>query len=187
MFILNFRAFMYLYKKHKILPFALTSIYILILIAYLIFVPTVLKNEELNSHENLLTVMDIYGVNKYTIIDKMPELTNSEIEFLKEALEEIPEGSEYICAFNAKAIAWSYPLTGELMKNRLTETEWGQTRIDYTFLTLKQMLLKADYAILLKHDYEYNLVNTEEFSNYKIIYETGLGIVAKNTKPDKSW
>ena len=49
------------------------------------------------------------------------------------------------------------------------------------------MLLKADYAILLKHDYEYYLVNTEEFDNYKIIYETGLGIVAENTNPDKSW
>ena len=187
MFILNFRAFMYIYKKHKVMPFALTSIYIILLIAYLIFVPTVLKNEELNSHENLLTVMDIYGVNKYAIIEKKPELTNAEIEFIKEALEIIPENSEYICASNSKAIAWSYPLTGELMKNRLTETVSGQTRIDYTYLTLKQMLLKADYAILLKHDYEYYLVNTEEFDNYKIIYETGLGIVAENTNSDKSW
>ena len=187
MFILNFRAFMYLYKKHKILPFALTGLYIVILIAYIIFVPTVLKNEELNSHENLLTVMDIYGVNNYVIFDVVPEFTNSEIEFLKEALKNVPNDSEYICAFNPKAIAWSYPLTGELLTNRLTETAWGQTRIDYTYITLKQMLLKADYAILLKHDYEYYLTNTETFKDYDIVYETELGIVAKNANPDKSW
>ena len=187
MFILNFRAFMYIYKKQKIVPSALTSVYIVILIAYIIFVPTELKNEDLNSHENIFTVMDIYGVNKYILFEETPDLTNAEIEFIKEALEIIPENSEYICASNSKAIAWSYPLTGELMKNRLTETVSGQTRIDYTYLTLKQMLLKADYAILLKHDYEYSLTNTEAFDNYEIVYETDLGILAVNTNPDKSW
>lgn len=146
-----------------------------------------LKNEDLNSHENILTVMDIYGVNNYVIFENKPELTNTEIEFLKQAMTKIPDNSEYICAFNAKAIAWTYPLTGELMQNRLTQTVSGQKRIDYTYYTLNEMLLKADYAILLKHDYEYYLTNTECFENYNIIYETDLGIVAKNANPDKSW
>lgn len=187
MFILNFRALMYIYNNHKVIPFVLTSIYIVILIVYLIFVPTVLKNEALNSHENLLTVMDIYGVNKYIIFEKTSELTNVEIEFLKEALEKIPEDSEYICAFNPKAIAWSYSFTGKLMTNSATETMSGQKRIECTFLTLKEMLLRADYAILLKHDVPYELTNTEAFENYDIIYETDLGIVAVNKSPDKSW
>lgn len=187
MFILNFRAFMYIYKKHKIVPFALTSVYIVILIAYIIFVPTELKNEDLNSHENIFTVMDIYGVNKYILFEETPDLTNAEIEFVKSALDIIPENAEYIIASHSKAIAWSYPLTGELMKNKLTELKSGQTRIDYTHISLKIMLLKADYAILLKHDYEYSLTNTEAFDNYEIVYETDLGILAVNTNPDKSW
>ena len=187
MFILNFRAFMYIYKKHKIVPFALTSVYIVILIAYIIFVPTELKNEDLNSHENIFTVMDIYGVNKYILLEETPDLTNAEIEFVKSALDIIPENAEYIIASNPKAIAWSYPLTGDLMEIKLTAIKSGQTKIDYTHISLKIMLLKADYAILLKHDYEYSLTNTEAFDNYEIVYETDLGILAVNTNPDKSW
>lgn len=187
MFILNFRALMYIYKKHKVMPFALTGIYIIILIVYIILVPTELKNEELNSHENIFTVMDIYGINKNILLEKQTELTGSEIEFIKEALEKIPEGSEYICAFNSKAMAWSYPLTGELLENKLTKTKTGQTRIDYTHLTLEKTLARADYAIMLKHDHEYSLINSKIFNNYDIIYETDLGIVAVNNNPDKSW
>ena len=131
--------------------------------------------------------MDIYGVNKYILFEETPDLTNAEIEFVKSALDIIPENAEYIIASHSKAIAWSYPLTGELMKNKLTELKSGQTRIDYTHISLKIMLLKADYAILLKHDYEYSLTNTEAFDNYEIVYETDLGILAVNTYPDKSW
>ena len=47
MFILNFRAFMYLYKKHKILPFALTGLYIVILIAYIIFCSNSIKKRRI--------------------------------------------------------------------------------------------------------------------------------------------
>ena len=186
MFILNFRALMYIYEKHKIMPFLLTGIYIVILVLYLIFVPTVLKNEWINSHENLLTVMDIYGINKYIIFNKQPELTNKEVELIKNALEIIPENSEFVLVSNAKAIAWSYPLTGRIIENKVTETLSGQTQINYTYINLKDMLLKADYAILLKQDYEYKLINTEYFDNYKILYETDLGCIAINTNPDKS-
>ena len=48
------------------------------------------------------------------------------------------------------------------------------------------MMLKADYAILLKQDREYRLTDTEYFDNYRILYETDLGCVAINTNPDKS-
>lgn len=187
MFILNFRALMYIYEKHKIMPFLLTGIYIVILVLYLIFVPTVLKNEWINSHENLLTVMDIYGINKYIIFNKQPELTNKEVELIKNALEIIPENSEFVLVSNAKAIAWSYPLTGRIIENKVTETLSGQTKINYTYINLKDMLLKADYAILLKQDYEYKLTETEYFDNYKILYETQMGCFAINSNPDKSW
>ena len=173
------------YEKHKIIPFTLTGIYIAILVLYLIFVPTVLKNEKVNSHENLLTVMDIYGINKYIIFNKQPELTNKEIELIKTAIEIIPENSEFVFVSNAKAIAWSYPLTGKMIENKMTQNLWGQTRIDYTYLTLREMMLKADYAILLKQDRVYRLTDTEYFDNYKILYETDLGCVAINTHPDK--
>ena len=186
MFILNFRALMYIYEKHKIIPFTLTGIYIAILVLYLIFVPTVLKNEKVNSHENLLTVMDIYGINKYVIFNKQPELTNKEIELIKTAIEIIPENSEFVFVSNAKAIAWSYPLTGKMIENKTTQNVWGQTRIDYTYLNLREMMLKADYAIVLKQDNSYYLTRTEYFNNYKILYETDLGCVAINTNPDKS-
>ena len=62
----------------------------------------------------------------------------------------------------------------------------GQTRIDYTYLNLREMMLKADYAIVLKQDNSYYLTRTEYFNNYKILYETDLGCVAINTNPDKS-
>ena len=84
-------------------------------------------------------------------------------------------------------MAWSYPLTGELLENKLTKTKTGQTRIDYTHLTLEKTLARADYAIMLKHDHEYSLINSKIFNNYDIIYETDLGIVAVNNNPDKSW
>lgn len=186
MFILNFRALMYIHEKHKMTPFALTGIYIAILVLYLIFVPTKLKNENINSHENLLTVMDIYGVNKYIIFNKQPEITNEEIELIKKAIDIIPEKSEFVLVTNSKAIAWSYPLTGKIIENKLTQTVLGQTQIDYTYLTLREMLLKADYAILFKQDYSSLLTKTEYFNNYKIIYEENIGGIAINTKPDKS-
>ena len=75
---------------------------------------------------------------------------------------------------------------GKMIENKTTQNVWGQTRIDYTYLTLREMMLKADYAIVLKQDNSYYLTRTEYFNNYRILYETDLGCVAINTNPDKS-
>ncbi len=184
-FILNFRALMYIYEKNIQAPIIILTVYIGILILYLLIVPTVMVNEELSTRENPFTVMDIYGANANMMFEKERiELTNSEIEFIKQSLKKIDANNDCVLIANAQAKNWMYAFTGQICENDISVKYSGQTKINYLYATLPETLETAKYAIALKQVYAYKLTKFDVFDSYKIIYENDVGILAVNTNVD---
>lgn len=111
MFILNYRALMYIYDKDKHIPYAVPLAYMALTLIYLISVPTDMKNEELNSHENAFTIMDIYGVNMDIIENHDIDLSHKEIELFSYAIDNLKGEDNYITLGDPEQIFWTYSFT----------------------------------------------------------------------------
>ena len=182
MFILNFRGLMYLAEKQEILPIMLVVLYVGILAVYLISVPTVLeRGEKVSSRENIFTLMDIYGSNKYIIQDCEEDFNHSEIELLKHVLENYDLEDNYLIFGNPEQISWGYSFTRYIIENDETENRRGQNKFDVTFLEYDNLLNKAKYVIYFKYTLGYEYLNEELFENSTILYSNDVGgLLVKN-------
>ena len=183
-FILNFRGLMYLAEKQEILPIMLVVLYVGILVVYLISVPTVLeKGEKVSSRENIFTLMDICGSNKYIIQDCEEDFNHSEIELLKYILENYDLEDNYLIFGNPEQISWGYSFTQYVVENDETENRRGQNKFDVTFLEYDNLLNKAKYVIYFKYTLGYKYLNEELFENSTILYSNDVGgLLVKNEK-----
>lgn len=178
MFILNFRALMYIFEKHKLAPILIVIIYIGILIEYLIFVPTKIINESISTRENIFTVMDIFGANKDIITEYSDiALTNEEIDFIKKSLNQIEANDDVVLLANSRAQAWMYPLSNQFIENVMTQKSSGQPKINFAYIYLKDSIKRAKYLIVLKNQPEKMYLENNEMETYIHIYENNVGIL----------
>ena len=155
-FILNFRGLMYIFEKQENISVMLVTLYVGILIIYLVSVPTIMRNDEVvTSRENAFTVMDIYGANKDIIKNRSSDFLHSEIELLKYANNKYDLGDDYIIVGDLEQIHWTYVFLQNIQENEVTKKKSGQNKIDYTYLETKNMLKDSKYIICFTRTSQY--------------------------------
>ena len=178
-FILNFRALMYIYEKRKRIPFVIVGFYIALLVMYLITIPTHMKNEPVSTRENPITIMDIYGANKDIILNSSTEYTCSEIELLKYIMDNYDLENDYLIVGN---LEWGYSFTQHLASNEKTENKYGQNRFDATWLEYDNLIDSCKYIIYFNRTANYKLHKDKVFENAKVIYSNNVGGLVEKQK-----
>ena len=175
MFILNYRALIYIFEKDKRIPYLIVSFYIILLIIYLILVPSKMEHEEISSRENPFTIMDIYGTNKYILKECESEFSTLEIELLKKAVNEYDLKQDYLILGDPEQIAWGYSFTREIKENEVTKKIRGTRKFDYTFVEYKDLLKNSKYVIYFKNTAGYKFFEKDLLENAKVIYSNSIG------------
>ena len=156
MFILNFRGLMYIFEKQENISVMLVTLYVGILIIYLVSVPTIMRNDEVvTSRENAFTVMDIYGANKDIIKNRSSDFLHTEIDLLKYANNKYDLADDYIIVGDVEQIHWTYVFLQNIQENEVTKKKSGQNKIDYTYLETKNMLKDSKYIICFTRTSQY--------------------------------
>lgn len=182
MFILNYRGMMYIYEKHKSIPIIILSTYSVILIIYLIFVPTKIGNKKINLNENPLTVMDIYGANKDIILNSDIDFFKEEIELFKYILNNFDLENDYIVLGDPEQIYWVYSFTQEIKENDITIEKKGQHKFNYAFITYPKTIRETKYIIYFKNTLGYKMFENEMFEDASIIYSNNMGGLVRKEK-----
>ncbi len=155
-FILNFRGLMYIFEKQENISVMLVTLYVGILIIYLVSVPTIMRNDEVvTSRENAFTVMDIYGANKDIIKNRSSDFLHTEIDLLKYANNKYDLADDYIIVGDVEQIHWTYVFLQNIQENEVTKKKSGQNKIDYTYLETKNMLKDSKYIICFTRTSQY--------------------------------
>lgn len=178
-FILNFRALMYIYEKRKRVPFVIIGIYIALLAMYVITIPTHMENEPVSTRENSITIMDIYGANKDIILNSSTEYTYREIKLLKYIMNNYDLENDYLIVGN---LEWGYSFTQHIESNENTKNRHGQNRFDATCWEYDNLIDSSKYIIYFNRTANYKLHKEKVFENAKVIYSNDVGGLVEKQK-----
>lgn len=182
MFILNYRGLMYIYDKNKYIACFTPIIYTILMIVYILLVPTEMINEEKSSNENVFRVMDIYAINFDIIARNEIDLSTSEINLIKYAKNEINIGDNYVLVCNnPEPIYWIYSFMQKIKENDITKQYIGQLKLNEIFSEYKNLIDDAKYIIYFNDSIVYKYYRQQILNNGTVIYSNEIGgVVQKN-------
>ena len=179
MFILNYRALMYLYDKNKYITYLVPISYTILAFIYIISIPTTMKNEEITTRENVFRIMDIYGANTDMLINKDIDLYKDEIDLIKYVKNEMNLESDYLLVGDPQQIYWLYSFTQEIKENEVTINHGGQSKFNYVFLEYENLINNSKYIIYFNGTIGYEHYKEQIFKDGTIIYSNEIGGVVE--------
>lgn len=179
MFILNYKALMYIYDKKKYVAAFIPIIYGVIMVICMCKTSLGIGNSEDSSSENILKVMDIYTFNTDFMINIPTDFTKEQIDFIKYIRKEINLEDNYLFVGEPEQIYWWYSFTEELKENDVTKKYGGYNKFNYVFWEYKNLINSSEYIIYLNNTLAYEIHKQLIWDNAEEIFSNSIGGVVK--------
>lgn len=182
--ITNYKALIYISEtKFSIISKILIFGYIMLMIIYLMCVPTIGGiRSTVNPNENILTVMDIFNNNKALILYKASEYNQAELELMEYAKENLNFNSKIEIIADHRTYYWAYVLLEYVNIQEEYEEIRGQRLLSTKWEDLKKNGIKTeniDYLIYFNKSKLFKSVKEQIFENSETIYENKSGGILK--------
>lgn len=182
LFYMNFRGLIYILERDKAKVFAILTFYIMMIMANLLFIETPLGKEEINENENIVNVVEIFGVNKTIIKDREKDLKLDELEILKYVNANLDFSNDEIeFLVDPEQLFWIYGMTGYVNYDTVLDDPQygGQDRLTLKTMYAHQKIGKVDYMVYFNRSIFYDEAKYKLFKSGDIIYENAAGGIIK--------
>ena len=179
---MNFKGLMYLYEKDKAKPWSIVTFYVMLIVFNLLFIDAPLGKEPINENENIVNVVEIFGVNKTIIVDREIDYNLDEIEILHYAKENLDFDNDTIEFMgDPEQLFWEYGLLGYVnYDDFLVDPRYGgQDRLTLKAINAHEKIGKVDYMVYFNKSNFYKEVEDIIFENGEVIYENDAGGIIK--------
>lgn len=179
---MNFKGLMYLYEKDKAKPWSIVTFYVMLIVFNLLFIDAPLGKEPINENENIVNVVEIFGVNKTIIVDRETDYNLDEIEILRYAKENLDFDNDTIEFMgDPEQLFWEYGLLGYVnYDDFLVDPQYGgQDRLTLKAINAHEKIGKVDYMVYFNKSDFYKEVEDIIFENGEVIYENDAGGIIK--------
>lgn len=179
---MNFKGLMYLYDKDKAKPWAIITFYVMLIMFNLLFIDAPLGKEPKNKNENIVNVVEIFGVNKTIIVDREEDYNLDEIEILRYAKEHLDFDNDTIEFMgDPEQLFWEYGLLGYVnYDDFLDDPQYGgQDRLTLKAMNAYKKIGKVNYMVYFNRSNFYKEVEDIIFKNGEVIYENDAGGIIK--------
>lgn len=180
----NYKALILIYEKNKHISRLFIYTYIFLMIFYTMVSNVKVEYYIRNPHENILSVMEIFGANKTILLNKPKEYTQSEIEILeyvKNNLDLSDSKIEFVTDENA--YYWQYVLLNYINKeDKFIGKAGGQRELTTKWVYLENKIKKVDYIVYFNKSERYKKMENKLFEDSEIIYENESGGILKYNK-----
>lgn len=174
----NYKALVQLAEKDNYLPRLFISFYIILMIICTMFSNAKMINALSNPNENVLTVMEIFGVNKDILINKPCVYDQQEMELLMYARNNLNYNKKIEVV--SDDTTWTYAMLRYINKEKSFEgKKSGESYLVSKWLLLPQKINKVNYIIYFNKSKMYNSLKDKLFENAEIIYENPSGGILK--------
>lgn len=181
---INFKSLMCIFEKNNIKAYAILGIYILLILSNLIFIKVpVTKKQILGEHENLLSVTEIFNVNKNIICNIKEDLTPKEIDILRYVYKNcnLPDSHVEIVG-DPEQLYWASSMLRYVNQDNLTGKYGGENLLNIKYTRLPDKIGTADYMVYFKKSTSYEILKNDLFENSEIVYQNEDGGIIKYTK-----
>ena len=174
----NYKALLLLAERNNYIMKLLISSYILLFIIYTAFTNTKMINSLTNPYENILTVMEIFGVNKDMLLNKKEVYNQEEIEILMYARENLDYNKKIEVA--SDDTTWTYVMLRYINREPSFEgKKGGENYLVSKWLLLPEKVNKVDYMLFFKKSKMYKFLEEKLYKNAEIIFENEAGGILK--------
>ena len=181
---INFKALMYIFQKSKIKAYLIIGVYTLLILSNLLFIKVpVTKKQILGEHENLLSVTEIFNVNKNIICNIKEDLTPKEIDILRYVYKNcnLPNSHVEIVG-DPEQLYWASSMLRYVNQDDLTEKHGGEKLLNLKYTRLPDKIGTADYMVYFKKSTSYKILENDLFVNSEIVYQNEAGGIIKYNK-----
>ena len=180
-----FRGIMYIFEKKEIIASIIVTGYAMTIIISLMITNVPLGKGPGNENENILSITEVFGVNKTIIKYREIDYELEEIELLRYAKENFDlENDKIEIMGDSEQLFWAYSLLRYVNHDKILENKDydGQTRLTLKAEKAYQKIGKVDYMIYFNRSSYYKESEDKILNNGEIIFENDLGGIIKYNK-----